>query len=214
MIPRPSVIVEGPVDTFDLSPLSRANYSRHRFKRYLVGLCGGVAFLALLTLGITGILTAVSLLPVYERYFFAAVGALVGYLCLSLAWVPVRYWAPPPVAMSVSSKGLDFLLGSGSRIHVPWERNSLRIELLERVLQPGLGQEMAHRIWVMWGRGDFEIVWRTVVPLVYTTEEGLRRVLEEARNQYLSVERVDHAKSLSLVSTVSRTAYIISRKGA
>lgn len=211
---RPSVLDGGRSSTFDLTPLSEANYIRHRFKRYLVGVAGCAAFVALLALGIAGIFVAVSSLPVYERYFFATVGALIGYLCLSLAWIPFRYWAVPPVAMTVSSNGLDFLFRSGSRILVPWERNSLRIELLERVMPHKHAPEAAYRIWVMWGRGDFEFVWRRVVPLVYTSEGGLQRVLEEARTRRLSVRRVDRAKALSLVPTVSRTAYIVSRDAA
>jgi hypothetical protein len=208
-----SVTDKGQVDRFDLTALSEVNYMRHRVKRYIVGSCGCIAFVALLFLGVSGILTAVPFLPLYERYFFTAVGALIGYLCLSLAWVPFRYWAAPPVALSVSSNGLDFLLRSGRRIDVAWKRDSLRIELLERVSQHGLGQDTDYRIWVMWARGDFELVWRRVVPLTYTSEAGLHRVLDEARNQHLSVRRIDHSKSLSMFPTVSRTAYIISREG-
>jgi hypothetical protein len=200
--------------TFDLSSLAEANYLRHRSKRYLAGLGGGLAFVAFLAIDFSGVRFAASPLPLSERYFFAAIGTLMGYLCLSLGWVPFRYWAPPPVAMSVSSEGLDFLLRTGRHIRVPWRREALRIELLERVVRSGKDQTGAYRIWVMWGRGDFELVWRRIVPLVYTTELGLQRVLEEATSQHLSVERFDPARSLSLVSTVSRTAYIISRERA
>jgi hypothetical protein len=212
MTPECSVTEEGRVDQFDFAPRSEANYTRHRFKRYLVGVGGCVAFAALVALGVTGILTAVSILPASERYFFTGVAVLIGYLCLSLAWVPFRYWAAPPVALSVGSTGLDFTLKSGRHVRVPWDRDSLRIELLERVTKTRRGEETDHRIWVMWGRGDFEIVWRRVVPLTYSSEGALQRVLEEARSQHLSVERVDHARSLSMSPDTSRTAYIISRE--
>ncbi len=214
MISRPSVTEEEQVDTFNLVSLSEENYIRHRFNRYIVGLAGCMEYAASLALGINGILTGVSVLPAYERYYFAAVAALAGYLPLALAWVPFRYWAAPPVALSVSSKGLDFLLRSGSRIHVPWDRDSLKIELLERVIQHGRGREMNYRIWVMWGRGDFKLLWRRVVPLTYTSEGGLHRILEEARNQHVSVERIDHVTTLSMLPTVSRTAYIITSGGS
>jgi hypothetical protein len=196
--------------TFDLTSLAEANYLRHRFKRYLVGLSGAGIYVALLAFLVESGLTADSSVAVSVSYTAVAVGILVGYLCLSIASVPFRYWAPPPVAMSVSSEGLDFLLRTGRHIRVPWRRDALRIGLLERVVRSGKDQTAAYRIWVMWGRGDFELVWRRVVPLIYTTEEGLHRVLEEARNQHLSVKRYD-GKSLSLVPAVSATTYVISR---
>lgn len=212
MTPPSPVPEEGQAASFDLTSLSEENYIRHRFKRYLVGVGGCIVCAALLALGISAVFTGGSLLPAYLRYFMAAEAVLFGYLCLSLCWVPFRYWAAPPVALSVSSKGLDFLLKNGSRIHVPWEREDLRIQLLERVALDGRARGADYRIWVMWGPGDFKFVWRRVVPLTYTSEGALRRVLEEARNQHVYVKRYDNAKTLSLVPTVSRTAYDISRE--
>lgn len=210
MIPQPSATGVAGVDTFDLASISDENYLRHRFKRYLVAVAGSLVLAGMLALGVSGILTAVPILPVYERYFFAAMLIFVGYFCLALAWVPYRYWARPPVALSVGPLGIDFILRSGRRIHVPWARDAGMIELLERVTQHGRGRGAAYRIWVVWGTGDWEFMWRQVVPLTYTTEAAFRRVLEEARNHHLHVKRFDPPHALSLVPTVSRTVYVVS----
>ena len=121
-------------------------------------------FLGLIAIGILGILCAVPYLPMVERYFFAGVGAVIGYLCFFLFWFPYRSWARPPIAFEVSTDGLDFWVTSGRRTHVPWSSESLRIELLE-------GPERAHpsgatnRIWLVQGPADFIWPWRRIVPL-------------------------------------------------
>ena len=198
-------------EAFNLTQLSEENYARHRTKRYVIGVSGILVFILVVAYTIEGAFNAVAILGDFDRVFFVIAAALEGYLLFSLAWVPFRYWAPPPVALSVGPQGMDFTLKSGRRIHVPWDRDVGSIELLERVVPQGNPQESSFRIWVMWGPGDFERAWRRIVPLTYVPEAALRAVLEEAHTHDVSVELVEHAKSLSLVPTASRTAYVISR---
>jgi hypothetical protein len=182
----------------DLTPHSEANFRRHRTRRLAIAILGCCCFCALAGLGFVAVLTATSPLSLGVRYIFLAIGFLLGYLCLSLAWVPFRYWAPPPVALSVTSQGLDFRLMQGNQVHIPWNRGSLRIELLARAIRENGPVEASHRMWVMWGRGDFELMWRRVVPLTYVPPSVFERVLEEARAQNLSIERIDSRRSIGL----------------
>ena len=204
--------------TFDLSQLSEANFRRHRFARFLIGLSGWILFVFPIALTVYLFYNATLLLQVYGKYFFVGVGTLFGYLCLALAWLPVRYWARPPVALSVSSAGLDFWTRSGKWLRVPWrQEGALPIELEERVYPPGAPNEAAYSIWVKWGRIDSLLVWRRLVPLTYTTEAGFHRVLQEARAQGLPIERFDSSRGSAFPTktpALSATVYRIARASA
>lgn len=214
----PSVAEEGLAGTFDLRQLSEANYRRHRLARFLVALGGSLLFVLPIALTVELFYVATPLLLTYGKYFFVAVGVFVGYLCLAIAWLPVRYWARPPVTLSVSSVGLNFEFRSGNWLRVPWtKQGALPIELEERVYPPGVPDEATYSIWVKWGRTDALLIWHRLVPLTYTTAAGFQRVLQEARTQGLTIERFEAARRSSFptrVRALSGTVYRIARVSA
>jgi hypothetical protein len=170
---------------------------------------GCALFAAIFAFGVMIVLTPSPYVALPERIFFASVGMLAGFLTFSIFWIPTRFWAPPPVSLSVSPQGLGFRLRDGRQLTRSWDTSTLWIELLRRTGPSPLPAEADYRLWVTRGDTDYRLAWRRVVPLTYLTEAAFDSVLHAAEDAHVSVERVDSARSLSLLKPVTKTAFVI-----
>lgn len=193
----------------DIAALSSANYRRHRVLRYVSALAGFALFGLLVGLGAWGLYHDTPNLFFATRVFILACSIFLGYLCVMVAWIPFRYFGPSPVGMSVDSRGLEFSDSRGRRKFVSWSSGALHLELLARTLSEGRPNEAAFRLWFIPTRGDLYCIWRRLVPLTYLPGQLFEQVLAQAASAHLSIERVENARSGSLVPTLSRTAFLI-----
>jgi hypothetical protein len=159
--------------------------------------------------GISGVLAAVPYLSNPVRYLFLAVALWVAYFLLTLAWIPFRFWASPPVGVSADARGLTFRLRDGRRMEVNWKTESLWIEILKRTGPTISETGAAWRLWIIKSDWDNRLLWRKVVPLVYTTEAEADAVLQAAGHAGMSIKNVETAHSLSMVRQSKRTAFLI-----
>jgi len=196
---------------FDLAELSSLNYRRHRPWRYTIAI-GGFAVIC--------VLGAVALDIVYGilvgnlsglDYFDVGCIAFVACLTFSLCSGPVRFLAPPPIALSVGRSGLQFRLAAGRERGLCWEDEALWIQLVVRHDEPGLPSEARYRLWAYHRNGDSERPWRRVVPVAYLPPDAAEAVLESARAAHLSIARNDNARPVSLSSRKPCTVFRMAR---
>ena len=166
----------------DLRSLSDTNYRRHRGWRYASALVGCATLVGLVAVGVEGLWVAVPLLLAPSRYFTAACLGIVGYLCFTLAWIPYRFLAPPPIGITVNRHELVFLNRTGKRTKLRLDRGAIWMELLERT-GPSVPREAAYRLWLIRGDIDYALAWRRITPLTYLTateSESIRKAAEAA----------------------------------
>jgi hypothetical protein len=197
-------------ETYNLAALAESNYERHRILRYAAAAIGvGLALLLLLfTLESTSNATPLLLDP--GRLGFLAASLVVGYFCVSLAWIPFRLLAPPPISVSITSAGLELETVNGKVFRANWSDDRLAGELLVRGIEPASPLESRFRLLIGRGAYDYRVPWRSIPPAAYLTEVCAKRILEAAQSAGVSIERVDNPHSASLVRPGSMTAYLIS----
>jgi hypothetical protein len=148
-------------------------------------------------------------LSVPVAYAFAGVGVLFGFLSLSLAWIPVRFWAQPPVKIQVREGGLKLWDRSGVETQLNWTLSSVRLELLVRS-GDGQGTGPSDRIWVAPGTRALRLPWRPLIPLIYTTRDGAKQLLSATRAANLSVTRRENGKAVTMRKSGNQEVYSIS----
>lgn len=198
---------------FELAELSAVNYRRHRAWRFAFAAAGWAAFAALLALGVYGIFEAVPYLLLWGRLFLAGCLVLAGFLCVSLASIPFRLWARPPVSLELRPQGILFSFSRGPPIEVTWEERPLQMELLQRDNGPESQSGASYRLWVSRGARGYRLPWRRMVPLTYLTRSAFEQVLAAAKSASSEIKRIDNSRSPVLVRSGSRTSFLISRNG-
>jgi hypothetical protein len=186
--------------SIDLQQLSDAIYRRNRSWRLLAGVLGISCFAGLSLLGITGLVSATPLLLLSGRVALAAAAILGGVLCFSVAWIPVRYLAHPPVSLSVSTYGLSLRFSSGQFVRVAWEEPRIDLGLVERRAESPSNISPVYRMWLSAGKTGTKWPWQRVIPLTYMPNAAAKRVLEEARKAGLSIEELGGPESRAYVA--------------
>ncbi len=187
--------------TYDLMALSTANYARLKPFRLACGLLAvattaiwGYVVFSLVEFGVARPDMAI------EADLIAAVVLWVAYLCLTLAWAPIRFWSRPPVGLSIDATGLTFLLVDGSRRKLTWNDEELRIDVVVRPANPRTPPEARFRLFGTANRGDTRRPWRKVIPLTYVSEVAAKSIIAQARDAGAPVREDPSQQPVSLFS--------------
>jgi hypothetical protein len=193
--------------TFDLGIYSEPNFVRHRRPRLIVAIVGSWALAAIATFLIYAVYAA----PPSEKIaaiIIGAIGLFVGYMCLSLVVIPLKYWGRPPEKLTVRPDGIEFLFQNGGPQTFSWTEKAGRVDVVIRAAAPGVPEVARVRMTVL-NSNENRLAWRRVIPLTYLPESAATAVVASARFAGCRIEESDIERVISLLPRTPSHCYSI-----
>jgi hypothetical protein len=186
---------------FDLSDFSAPNYLRHRRWRVLAGgICVALLGVWITVLWYVAEFGASHPLMAGTAAILIAASIFVAGLSLTFPLYPVRFWSPPPISISITSRTIDFGLPSGEVRSVDFANPELKMTVFARPDGKHVPQYARYRLEVRRTRGDRGVPWRKIIPIAYLSKDAEEALLVAARTHFLRVEERKDYREFSLAS--------------
>ena len=200
--------------TTDLADLSRRNYLRHPYRRWMalaagIGASGGFGLFA----GVIFDFGTSHPGDLQTAYVLIAGCVLFAYLCFALGWWLFRKWAAPPVKIKVDQDGVEIGLRSGKTCKIGWDRPGARMDIVVRTRDSSVPSEA--RIWVVTAVGTphIQMAWLPVVPDAFLPESAVGPILAAARARGKPIHEEVYAPGFPRNVSRSWTLYRIGPMG-
>jgi len=133
-----------------------------------------------------------------------AAGLFIAGLTFAMVLYPYRYWARPPVELSIGPDGLGFHLASGRNLELKWSNSTSRIAIVLREDDPDIPVYARFRLFIDKDGLDAKLPWRRVIPLVYVPKQALDSILAHAESAGLGISTTDVTFALTFQSSMRK----------